>query len=54
MVYPFGWRLVAPLVLTGVDTLLLMSKNEAGEESYINPHGDLKWITFGRDDLDYR
>jgi hypothetical protein len=47
MVYPFGFLLVAPLVISGVETIIMMSKNKVGMSSYINPHGDLSWAAFG-------
>jgi len=53
MVSPFGWRMVAPLVYTGVETLAMMSADLVGHTSCINPHGDLKWMAFGRDNLSY-
>jgi hypothetical protein len=52
MVYPFGFYLVAPLVISGLDTLVMMSKQKIGLNSYINPHGDLSWATFGLQDID--
>jgi hypothetical protein len=52
MVYPFGFLLVAPLVISGIETLLMMSKKRVGVCSYINPHGDLSWATFGLQDID--
>jgi hypothetical protein len=30
----------------------MMATKQVGESSYINPHGDLKWIAFGRHQLD--
>lgn len=53
MVNPFGWRMVAPLVYTGVETLAMMSANQVGHTSCINPHGDLKWMAFGRENLSF-
>ena len=47
MVYPFGWMLVAPLVISGIETLAMMGKSIVGVDSYINPHGDLSWVSFG-------
>jgi hypothetical protein len=47
MVYPFGWMLVAPLVISGIETLAMMGKSNVGVDSYINPHGDLSWVSFG-------
>jgi hypothetical protein len=47
MVYPFGWMLVAPLVISGIETLAMMGKSTVGVDSYINPHGDLSWVSFG-------
>lgn len=52
MVYPYGAKLVGPLVLSGVETLAMMATKQVGEHSYINPHGDLKWMNFGRQMLD--
>lgn len=51
MVYPFGWQLVAPLVISGIETLAMMSQDMVGQNSYINPHGDLNWVTFGLQDI---
>jgi hypothetical protein len=47
MVYPFGFLLVAPLVISGIETMIMMSKKKVAKSSYINPHGDLSWATFG-------
>ena len=52
MVFPYGWLLVTPLVISGVETLALMSASKVGKSSYINPHGDLSWVTFGKRDMD--
>jgi hypothetical protein len=51
-VFPFGWLMVAPLVVSGIETLAMMSKDEVGQSSYINPHGDLDWVGFGLQDID--
>jgi len=52
MVHPYGWLLVAPLVISGIETLAMMSREMVGQDSYINPHGDLNWVTFGLQDID--
>ena len=49
MVHPYGWMLVAPLVISGIETCVMMAKCQVGSSSYINPHGDLSWVTFGTD-----
>lgn len=48
---PIGWKMVAPLVVSGVQTLTLMSKKKVASWSYVNPHGDISWIHFGREGL---
>jgi hypothetical protein len=54
MVYHFGFLLVAPLVISGVETMIMMSKKKVARSSYINPHGDLSWATFGENDIDIK
>jgi hypothetical protein len=54
MVYPFGFLLVAPLVISGVETMIMMSKKKVAKSSYINLHGDLSWATFGENDIDIK
>ena len=54
MVYPFGFLIVAPLVISGVETMIMMSKKKVARSSYINPHGDLSWATFGEKDIDIK
>jgi hypothetical protein len=54
MVYPFGFLLVAPLVISGIETMIMMSKKKVAKSSYINPHGDLSWATFGENDIDIK
>ena len=48
---PIGWKMVAPLVVSGVQTLTLMSKKKVASWSYVNPHGDISWIHFDREGL---
>jgi hypothetical protein len=43
--------MVAPFVYNGICTLTLMAKKKVASSSYINPHGDLKWMFFGRTEL---
>ena len=52
MVHPYGWLLVDPLVISGIETLAMMSREMVGQDSYINPHGDLSWAAFGMQDID--
>jgi hypothetical protein len=52
MVYHFGFLLKAPLVIRGVQTILMMSNKKVTMPSYINPHGDLSKGTFGSHDID--
>jgi hypothetical protein len=47
MVHPYGWLLVAPMVISGIETLAMMGNSTVGVDSYINPHGDLSWVSFG-------
>jgi hypothetical protein len=54
MVYPFGFLLVAPLVISGVETMIMISKKKLARSSYIDPHGDLSWATFGEKDIDIK